>query len=222
MGTIVDTSKMSQKLNNVDDLLNLFNDSERLKSYRYSQPVVSECGIDNEKFHLDLPYEEIRDIVGNEKCRLIAALPENEKDDLHWEHVGSTSIKGMPGTMMPDALILLKQFPPSRGLVQALLDCGYYFSSSSQLDAKDLWWFLVYTEGLLKDHKLTVHITTPDTPAAKILLDTRDMCRSEQWAFDDYKNAKIAAYQDSSFSQYKQGKGKNSKLLQMLRDKHSS
>merc|ERR1711864_13012 len=124
---------------------------------------------------------------------LFAKIPENERANLRWEHVGSTSIEGMPGAKMPDAILILPQFPPSLGVIQALLDTGYYFSSSSHLDIRDLWWFLVFTEGILKDHKLTVHVTTADCTAAKILLDTRDMCRTEEWAFNDYKNAKVEA-----------------------------
>ena len=61
---------------------------------------------------------------------------QGEKEGIKWEHVGSTSIKGMPGTMMPDALIIPPEFPPSKGVIQALLDCGYYFSSSAALDQK--------------------------------------------------------------------------------------
>merc|ERR1712106_88729 len=110
----------------------------------------------------------------------------------------------MPGTKMPDALLIVPEFPPSKGVIQAFLDCGYYFSSSSSLDVRDLWWFLLFTEGILKDHKLTVHVVTEDNPAGKMLLDTRDMCRSEEWAFNDYKK----------------GKGANSKLLAMLREKY--
>jgi len=208
-----------KKLETADELVALFNDSERLRNYSYKQPIISDCGINNEKFHLDLPYEEIKAIVETERDRLAAALPASDKEEFVWEHVGSTSIKGMPGAMMPDALIILKQFPPTRGLVQALLDCGFYFSSSSALDLEDLWFFFVYTEGLLKDHKLTVHITCRDNPSAKILHDTRDMCRTEQWAFDDYKNAKIEASQ-GTWMEYKKGKGQNSELLQQLREKH--
>ena len=37
----------------------------------------------------------------------------------------------------------------------------------------------VFTDGLLKDHKLVVHIVTEDNVAAKILRDTRDLCNSE-------------------------------------------
>ena len=126
--------------------------------------------------------------------------------------------------MMPDALIIVPQFPPSKNIIQALLDCGYYFSSSAALDPKDLWWMLVFTEGLLKDHKLVVHVVTEDNVAGKILRDTRDMCNSEEWAFNDYKEAKMSAYQDANgeFKNYKMGKGKNSKLLTMLREKYKA
>ena len=46
---------------------------------------------------------------------------------LQWEHVGSTSIKGMPGTMHPDSLILLQSFPPPKELVESLMANGYHF-----------------------------------------------------------------------------------------------
>merc|ERR1711934_388730 len=180
----------NQKLETAEELYSLFSDLERLKNYKYTQPVVSDCGIDNEKFHLDLPFDKIKAIV--ESCRdaFLATVPENERSSIKWEHVGSTSIKGMPGTMMPDALIVTPEFPPSKGL--------------------------------LKDHKLVVHIVTEDNVAAKILRDTRDLCNSEEWAFNDYKEAKMSAYKDSDgqFKNYKMGKGKQSKLLAMLREKY--
>ena len=237
-----------QKLTSAEELHALFSDPARLQTYRYTQPVVSDCGIDNEKFHLELPYDAIKAKV--EECRdtFLAAVPEQERAGLVWEHVGSTSIRGMPGTMMPDSLLIGQQsisimnelyplhdisitfcfpvpeFPPSRPVIQALLDCGYYFSSAAALDPRDLWWMLVFTEGFLKDHKLVLHVVTADNVAAKILRDTRDMCNSEEWAFNDYKEAKMSAYKDADgeFKDYKQGKGKTSKLLTMLREKYKS
>merc|ERR550519_1965982 len=125
----------------------------------------------------------------------------------------------MPGAKMPDALLILPEFPPSRGVIQALLDCGYYFSSSSALDLKDLWWFLVFTDGILEDHKLTVHMCTEDCGAGRILLECRDLCRTEEWAFTDYRDAKVQAAK-GTWAEYKKGKGSNSKLLTMLREKH--
>ena len=74
------------------------------------------------------------------------------------------------------------------------------------------------------DHKLTVHVVTEENAAGKILLETRDMCRNEEWAFQDYKEAKVSAYEEGKgkFKDYKAGKGKKSKLLEMLRQKHSA
>lgn len=207
------------KLETADELLELYNNPEKLKAYKYTQPIVSTKGINNEKFHMDLPYQQIKSIV--EKCGadLLSAVPPEERAGLRWEHVGSTSIEGMPGAMMPDALLILPSFPPTKGVIQALLDCGYYYSSCSHLDPQDLWWFLVFTSGLLEDHKLTVHVCTDDCTAAKILLECRDMCRSEEWAFEDYKQAKVEASK-GTWGEYKSGKGSNSKLLTMLREKH--
>merc|ERR1712088_1078460 len=159
------------KLETADELLELYNNPDKLKAYKYTQPIVSTKGINNEKFHMELPYQEIKSIV--EKCGedLLSAVPPEERAGSRWEHVGSTSIEGMPGAMMPDAL--------------------------------------------LEDHKLTVH----DCTAAKILLECRDMCRSEEWAFEDYKQAKVEASK-GTWGEYKSGKGSNSKLLTMLREKH--
>ncbi len=36
-------------------------------------------------------------------------------------------LQGMPGTKFPDALLLVPHFPPNREVIQAFLDCGYYF-----------------------------------------------------------------------------------------------
>ena len=159
-----------------------------------------------------------------------------------WEHVGSTSIPGMPGTKMPDALLLIPEFPPSRAVISALLKTGYYFGSLAPLDTKDLWWFRNITDGttsdicrykmlqciicvgFLKDYKLVVHCVTEDNVGGKILLETRDMCKTEEWAFNDYKEAKMSAYKgaDGQFLKYKMGKGMTSKLLTMLREKHQA
>merc|ERR1712211_78267 len=97
------------KLETADELVELYSNPEKLKAYKYTQPIVSTKGINNEKFHMELPYQEIKSIV--EKCGedLFAAIPPEERAGLRWEHVGSTSIEGMPGAMMPDALLI----PPS-------------------------------------------------------------------------------------------------------------
>jgi hypothetical protein len=35
--------------------------------------------------------------------------------------------QGMPGTKFPDALLVVPSFPPSKPIIQAFLDCGFYF-----------------------------------------------------------------------------------------------
>ena len=47
-----------KKLTSASELLDLYNDVERLKKYKYFQPV--EGGANNEGFYMDLPYEEIK------------------------------------------------------------------------------------------------------------------------------------------------------------------
>ena len=66
----------NQKLETAEELYGLFSDLERLKNYKYTQPVVSDCGIDNEKFHLDLPYDEIKAIVESCRDEFLAAVTE--------------------------------------------------------------------------------------------------------------------------------------------------
>ena len=91
-----------------------------------------------------LPYKEIKEIVEYERERFLAAVSEPERGQLRWEHVGSTSIEGMPGTKFPDALLIIPEFPPSKPIIQGFLDCGYYFSRASPLDARDLWFFYIF------------------------------------------------------------------------------
>jgi len=221
LNTLVLTEKMSEKLETAEELYALFCNEEKLKAYRYSQPVVCPEGVTNETFYLDLPYEEIKSIVEEKRDAFLEKLPEDVRSKVVWEHVGSTSIKGMPGTKFPDALLIVPEFPPSKDIIQAFLDNGYYFSqAASHLDPKDLWFFFVFTDGILKYHKLTVHVVPPKSRSANILLDTRDMCRNEEWAFEDYKTVKIEAAKGESFREYKEGKGRNSKLLKMLQEKY--
>ena len=100
---------------------------------------------------LDLSLSDIcvvfRSIVEDCRDKFLAAVPDSERSGLRWEHIGSTSIKGMPGTKFPDALLVIPEFPPSKGVIQAFLDSGYYFHGSSALDVRDLWWMLVFSDG---------------------------------------------------------------------------
>jgi hypothetical protein len=45
--------------------------------------------------------------------------------------------QGMPGTKFPDALLLVPSYPPSKAVIQAFLDCGYYFRCQLPVLLKD-------------------------------------------------------------------------------------
>jgi hypothetical protein len=42
-------------------------------------------------------------------------------------HFEKTPLQGMPVTKFPDALLVIPAFPPSKTIIQALLDGGFYF-----------------------------------------------------------------------------------------------
>ena len=48
------------KLETADELVELYSNPERLKAYKYTQPIVSTKAINNKKFHMELPYQEIK------------------------------------------------------------------------------------------------------------------------------------------------------------------
>merc|ERR1711874_902645 len=129
-------------------------------------------------------------------------------------------IPGMPGTANPDVLIVTKTALPSLDLLQSLLDNGYYLSGCSPIDEDDFWfWKRITDPGLVNNGLMTLHVVNENCKAGLLLLTMRDKCRSEEWAFEDYKSAKIGANEsaEGNFLKYKMTKGKKSKLLQQLR-----
>ena len=47
-----------KKLETPDELFDLFNDYERLKTYKYDEPTGG--SVDMHEFHLELPYNDIK------------------------------------------------------------------------------------------------------------------------------------------------------------------
>jgi len=201
---IFDQDNLSTKVENAEDLQKLFMDAEKLVVYRYHEPVPDAALADF--FHLELPYEDIKKYVVDQGESILSKLSEEERTQVQWEHVGSTSIKGMPGTKQPDALLIIPSFPPSLSVIQAFLDNHYYFGHPSFLDKQDLWFFKNIKEGPLKGSMMTVHVTMMNN-ASRILLDTRNMCNTEAWAFEDYKNSKIAAAEAKKLHGLQDGQG---------------
>ena len=51
--------ELDKKLESAEELFELFNDFEKLKNYKYAEPVIG-SNINPEEFHLELPFKDIR------------------------------------------------------------------------------------------------------------------------------------------------------------------
>ena len=51
--------ELDKKLESAEELFKLFNDFEKLKNYKYAEPVIGST-INPEEFHLELPFKDIR------------------------------------------------------------------------------------------------------------------------------------------------------------------
>ena len=79
-----------------DQLYEMILDPEKLKSYRQLNKVISGLGGEMEFIH-DMPYDEIKKFIGEEKEAIFSNISAEVISDnsVTWEHVGSTSIKGL-------------------------------------------------------------------------------------------------------------------------------
>lgn len=195
---------------NADDLIALFSDENRLKEYDFNEAISAKFHKGNaaEEFHTELPFEEIGAIVQEEKALIFSNLKGSPAPQ--FEHVGSTSIKGMPGMLLPDGLLMEENFPPSKGTIQALLDSGWKFSHvMSHVCLQDVWFCKRLGKKPLEGAPMVIHVTSCCNKFAHGMIRLRDLCNSDQGAFEDYKQTKVnAAQKDTSILQYKIGKGK--------------
>merc|ERR1712002_1296619 len=67
-----------------------------------------------EDFYEDLPYEILSKYIEDLGKEYLSKFSEDERKSQRWEHVGSTSIPGMPGFKHPDGLIIFEEFPPTK------------------------------------------------------------------------------------------------------------
>ncbi|KAL5251745.1 hypothetical protein ACHWQZ_G014790 [Mnemiopsis leidyi] len=208
-----------------DQLYEMIQDPEKLKSYNMEKKVIAGMGGHMEFIH-DMPYDEIKQFIGEEKEAILSNIPAEivADNEVTWEHVGSTSIKGMPGTLFPDSLILYKKYPPPREVFDALMSAGFDFYGAGPLHSADLWFLKkVQREGTRIDGGLfKIHLTPSDFGASRMLIETRDRCNNNPADFEDYKNSKVKAAEHlaaGNIMEYKRAKG-SCKLLQELNKKY--
>lgn len=218
------STEKSPKLN-LDDLMVIFHDPERLqqefgpKFKSNTVPGPPSSSLTACSFQMELPFDEIKTLVLEERDLIFSNL-EDGATQPRFEHVGSTSIKGMPGMPAPDGLLLDKSFPPSRSTVKALLDSGWAFKSVAPHHPQDLWFMKALEKAPCKSISMVIHLMSVDNKIGLLLQMTRDRCNSDKNAFEDYKSAKIAAAhgEDNSFVAYKMNKGKCKFLVELKKE----
>ena len=142
----------------LDDLVRVFNDPAELSNYKFgkSSGVPSSTETTKEMFHMELPYDEIKKLVEKERDAIFEHLNPTAPSKLVFEHVGSTSIKGMPGSLCPDCLLVEESFPPSISTLNALLQAGFRFSCIAPHDDADYWFSKDIPDGVLSGSNLSV------------------------------------------------------------------
>jgi len=85
-----------------DQLYEIIEDPEKLKCYKKMNKMVGLMGADMQFIH-DMPYDEIKQFIGEEKEAIFSNIPAEivADNEVTWEHVGSTSIKGLFDYMQP-------------------------------------------------------------------------------------------------------------------------
>ena len=195
---------------NADDLLALFNDPEKLKFYNINKLSIvfstEKTKSLVEMFQMDLPYEEIKAVVNEERDLIFKNFKGTTK--LQFEHVGSTAIKGMPGTLLPDGLLIDETSPPRKETIQALVESGWKFSHWFA-DMEDLWFWKTLNTAPLAGVGMVMHVTIASNTYGRGMVVMRDTCNTDKEAFEDYKQCKIkasSAITESNIFHYKKAK----------------
>jgi len=159
-----------------------------------------------------------------EKEMLFAHMKKDDTEVPRFEHVGSTSIEGMPGTKMADIALICNTFPPQPSIVEALLQNGWKFISVSAFDLNTFWFTKYVEDGPLKGELMLLNLLSQENKMSELLLKTRDMCNSDTLMFEEYKICKVEAAGGSdesfekSFEDYKMMKARHSFSMRLMEE----
>ena len=141
-------------------------------------------------FYNTQPTTEILNVVDKESTKIRNALGSNniKRGPVH---VGSSAIKGMPGSPVIDLAIEVSgSFPPSPSLIEELEAIGYDYKGSAPHDKDDHW--AMGGADVPKGHigRAVLHIV----PSGSRFIDNArsfvDYCNTHSEAFDAYANIK--------------------------------
>lgn len=164
-------------------------------------------------FFFDLDFEKIKQYVYIE-IQLIKKILGDEV--VRAEHVGSTSIKGMPGTNVPDLVLFIRHFPLSNEQFERLREIGYLFrglSPHTGFKGNDLFFFKEFEAPLHKNdiRNFGLHFVPENSHEIDFIIRMRDLANTDRRVFQEYYRNKVEKYKNpnvKSFLQYKLEKGK--------------
>lgn len=141
-------------------------------------------------FYSVQPAAEIAAVYEKESARIVEALGEALRAGPM--HMGSSAIRGMPGTPVVDVVVAVEQLPPPPEVIAALELAGYAYRGPAPHDREDHW--AMGGDGA-KGHlgRVVLHITIPDSRFLRSARAFVDYCNSADGkeAFDAYAAIKI-------------------------------
>ena len=197
-----------------DDLIRIFNDPDgELRHYAF-RPIPAFADVKaHDRFRAEVPFDDIKRFVDNLRDAFFDRL-DSDDDAVRptFEHVGSTSVRGMPGTLSPDVLLVENSFPPSPSTIRALLALGFRFRSVAPHGEGDYWFLMPIPEDVVGPEGVVfLHLVDKDNKTGKLQLKMRDECINNSETFEEYKALKVEAAgdKDTTFYSYKQKKARS-------------
>ena len=161
----------------------------------------------------DKETEHLRSVIGPEKID-------------RFEHVGSTSIPGMPGMKSIDIFMLMNNFPPTNEDVLKLGEAGYLFKGFYKGTPHDTFFVKIAKNVIHDDNDPTsyagLHIIHKDDKLINWFINFRNLATRDPEVFNEYKQIKLQSIQEKktgSFMDYKTAK--NSSLVSQILNKYS-
>ncbi|KAL7553231.1 hypothetical protein ACHAWF_017314 [Thalassiosira exigua] len=144
---------------------------------------------DDTPFYTKQPTAELNQIFQTESKRIASALGGHVTSDPL--HIGSTAIKGLPGTPVVDIAFSIREFPANDDVVSKLSKIGYDYKGPSPHDDKNDCWAM--GGNAKKGHlgRVIVHMSRDGSDFCENAAAFRDYCNAHPEAFKAYKNVKL-------------------------------
>ena len=156
-------------------------------------------------FSEKLDYDFFKDFFNKESSRLFEELGAFI-DKI--EHVGSTSIKNMCGTKIPDAIIFLKpDIEFNNEIFKKFINIGYNFMSMAYHITPNDVWLSRKNENDEKYLGFVIHVMNFEDKNSEKLIGFRDLCNKNEDTRLEYYEKKMSLFKSNEgFMNYKMNK----------------